>query len=518
MVVYLRVSTAEQANNPQNLPNQENVCLRHCERNGYNVVRVFIDPGESGRVAEGPEWQEMKRFCREHSHEVEYVIVQDTSRFARNLRAQSDFIADLWSNGIKFRSVHEPNINETAAGKLALNIHGAFNQHFSDSHSERMKERTYSNVLAGRWPWLAPPGYNNLQSKAGANIAPDAEQEPLLRRCFELMSQGIYGQTDVLRMMTEAGLRDRKGRPFTKQYLNRILRSPVYAGWVCPPSMPNVKVKGLHRPIVSQELFDAVQRVLDGKRPITAPKRKINPAFPLRGLVRCAACEKPLTAAMCRSRSGKRYGYYYCRQNGCRAVKSVQTQMLEGQFLELLSSLRPQQPMSKDFPKIVAEVCRVRMQESFKRARLLASQIESSRKMKDELLRAKLKGEVPQEDYVRGNAILAAEISGLETQLRETSSTQSRAEDFQRFAQLANTDLADLWQKAEPEQRIRVRQILFSDGLLLHPNSGLSNQNKSSLFSVLMSVKGQNRGQNEIGSSGRTRTYNPPVNSRMLCH
>jgi len=22
----------------------------------------------------------------------------------------------------------------------------------------------------------------------------------------------------------------------------------------------------------------------------------------------------------------------------------------------------------------------------------------------------------------------------------------------------------------------------------------------------------------KIGSSGRTRTYNPPVNSRMLCH
>jgi len=24
--------------------------------------------------------------------------------------------------------------------------------------------------------------------------------------------------------------------------------------------------------------------------------------------------------------------------------------------------------------------------------------------------------------------------------------------------------------------------------------------------------------ENKKGSSGRTRTYNPPVNSRMLCH
>jgi hypothetical protein len=31
-------------------------------------------------------------------------------------------------------------------------------------------------------------------------------------------------------------------------------------------------------------------------------------------------------------------------------------------------------------------------------------------------------------------------------------------------------------------------------------------------------LKYSRQAQEKIGSSGRTRTYNPPVNSRMLCH
>lgn len=87
---------------------------------------------------------------------------------------------------------------------------------------------------------------------------------------------------------------------------------------------------------------------------------------------------------------------------------------------------------------------------------------------------------------------MTREIGELENQQRETASTQSRADAFARFAQLANADLVGLWQIARPEQRVRVRQLLFSDGLLLHPDSGLSNQSKSSLFNVLEGMMGEN--------------------------
>src|ERR1700741_940569 len=155
-VVYLRVSTKEQAQDPLNLPNQEKTCTTSCDRNGHTIIRTFIDPGESGRIADRPEFQKMVAFCKAHRREVQYVIVQDLSRFARNLQDQAQFIAELWKHGIKFRSVWEPNVDETAAGKLAANIHGAFNQYFSDSLSEKMRDRSRAAVMAGRFSWPAP--------------------------------------------------------------------------------------------------------------------------------------------------------------------------------------------------------------------------------------------------------------------------------------------------------------------------------------------------------------------------
>jgi DNA invertase Pin-like site-specific DNA recombinase len=264
-VVYLRVSTKEQAQDPLNLPNQEKTCITSCDRNGHTIVRTFTDPGESGRSADRPEFQKMVAFCKAHRREVQYVIVQDLSRFARNLPDQADAIAALLDCGVRVRSIFEPNVDETAAGILAGNIHGAFNQYFSDALSEKMRDRSRAAALAGRWPWPAPPCYVNVDSKDGANIVPVLASEPLLRRCFELIATGIHTQTDVLRRVSEDGLRNRRGRPLSTSEFNRLLRNPVYAGWVCPPSMPDVRVKGLHRPIVSQELFDRVQDVLDGK-------------------------------------------------------------------------------------------------------------------------------------------------------------------------------------------------------------------------------------------------------------
>jgi site-specific DNA recombinase len=55
-----------------------------------------------------------------------------------------------------------------------------------------------------------------------------------------------------------------------------------------------------------------VQDILEGKKPVTAPRRKVNPDFPLKRFVRCGACGTPLTACFSRSKNGKLYGYYYC--------------------------------------------------------------------------------------------------------------------------------------------------------------------------------------------------------------
>jgi hypothetical protein len=101
----------------------------------------------------------------------------------------------------------------------------------------------------------------------------------------------------------------------------------------------------LHEAIVSEEMFDRVQAILDGIRPSIVSKIKINPLLPLKRLVRCESCETPLTGRLARGR-GKRFARYWCRKQSCRAIKLSSTQ-LEDEFLALLERLRANQGFGK---------------------------------------------------------------------------------------------------------------------------------------------------------------------------
>ena len=494
-VIYLRVSTDDQATNIQNLPNQERMCREGWKGKG-EILCQFLDAGESARTADRSEFQRMISYCHAHRHEVGYVIVENLSRFARNVADQAQAISSLLECGVRVRSIAEPNVDETAAGRLAANIHGSFNQYFSDMLSEKMKVRCRAAVEAGRWPWQAPPGYVNVNTakEGGANIAPDPQASPLLCKAFEMIASGLHTQAEVLKTVTGEGLRNRRGRPFIPQEFHRILRNPVYCGWIAPKSMPDLRVKGLHRPIVSQELFDQVQDVLDGKKPVAAPRRKVNPDFPLKNFIRCGVCATPLTACMARSKNSKLYPYYYCRKPGCRAVKSIAKQEMEASFENLLGRLRPAPEVNAEFPKVAGEVWREQQGNAEKQKRKLSAALEEQKKLKSELLRAKLRGEVAQADYEQVNAEFTREIADIERGLREIDAAQADGEAFLRFAQLQLMDIGGAWRLANPEQRVRVRNLLFQNGLSYFPDSGISNTCNSSLYSLLEAITADNIG------------------------
>ena len=65
-VIYLRVSTKEQASNDEagegySIPAQREACLRHIAERGWNLADEFTDAGESARTADRPMLKAMLR-------------------------------------------------------------------------------------------------------------------------------------------------------------------------------------------------------------------------------------------------------------------------------------------------------------------------------------------------------------------------------------------------------------------------------------------------------------------------
>ncbi len=483
--MYLRVSTPEQAD-PLNLKNQEDGCRRLAAQRGISVAEVILGPGESGRTADRPSFIRLLSYCKTQRKRIGYVIVESLSRFARNVADQGAAIAELRENGVTLLSVAEPNVDNTAAGRMAAGVHGVFNQYFSDALSEKMKDRSAASVRAGRWPWAAPLGYvNDLRLGNGANIKPDPSSASLVREAFQLYATGRYTKIQVLKIVTDKGLKTKRGQKLTAQTFDSLLCKPIYAGWVYSSSVPE-PVKGLHTPIVSQELFDTVQGVLSGRKLSSVPKRKQNPAFPLKHFVKCGVCGTPLTGGMNKGKL-KHYPNYWCRNADCRAVR-VSKPVLESEFVEYLGTLRPDAATVSQFPAIAAEVWARRRGDSSTTSRELTSRLEEQKTLKAELLRAKLRGEVSQADYALANADFDDEIERIGQQMRTLLSQRGTLDAFLRFSKLMLVDISAAWQRADAEQRFSVQNFLFRDGVAYHQTQKFLNTTDAPLFQQLRAL------------------------------
>jgi hypothetical protein len=130
---------------------------------------------------------------------------------------------------------------------------------------------------------------------------------------FELYATGKYNFHTLRDALTEAGLRTKpskrwSARPVSIHKIGEMLRDRYYLGLV---TYNGEEYPGRHEPLISQELFDQVQRVLYAERRAGARQRVHN--HYLKGVVWCDRCHKRLIITPGKSKTGATYFYYICR-------------------------------------------------------------------------------------------------------------------------------------------------------------------------------------------------------------
>src|SRR5216117_234381 len=204
-VIYIRVSTKEQTEN-LSLSTQLKACEEYCERQGFEILARFREEGESAKTADRTELQKLLQYCRLHKGRVQFVVVFNLTRFAREKYDHFALRAHLKSLGISLRSATEP-IDDTSTGKLMEGVLAAFAQFDNDVRSDRTRAGMRAALELGRWTFLAPIGYLNAPRSNGASLMVDPERGPLVRRAFEEFGTGRFTQEEVRATVTRLGLR-----------------------------------------------------------------------------------------------------------------------------------------------------------------------------------------------------------------------------------------------------------------------------------------------------------------------
>jgi site-specific DNA recombinase len=474
-VVYCRVSTEEQSDS---LPVQQKKCTDFSASKKFAVVHIFTDAGESARTADRPQLQAMLTYCRGNRKTIKHAVVSDLSRLARNVVDQGNLLGQLAEWGITLHSVDEQSLDDSATGKLGKNIIGAFSQFFSDSLSERTKFRMAEAVKAGRFVWVAPVGYLNAKNGTGSTVKPDKDRAPLVRKGFELMKSGNYSSDDVLRTVTALGLTTRKGAPVPRQTWYAMLRNPLYAGWV---KSGEILCQGIHEPIVSQEDFDEVQAVLNGKSRSGQPRQIVRPEFPLKQFIKCAQCERGLTAGLA---SKKKFPYYWCYTKGCRSV-FVPKGELEQHFIRLLAMHQPTIEYLNMLPDIAAKQWKVREERIKQDSRALNIRLAEQTRLNSQAIKAKLTGELASEDFDALKVNIADEKQKIESALSALESERKTLEQMSKQAKLEKISFVATWVNAGIQGKLELQKALFPDGLVWNHEMGFLNRKNKSLMQGL---------------------------------
>ena len=113
---------------------------------------------------------------------------------------------------------------------------------------------------------------------------------------FELFASGEHSKTEILKKVNALGLRTKHGKCISPQTLDKVLRNPLYAGWMVVEKW-NIRMKGNFEPLISEMLFDATQSLITGEAVVPRRREKDSSDFPLRRFVKCRTCGTPLTAS-----------------------------------------------------------------------------------------------------------------------------------------------------------------------------------------------------------------------------
>jgi len=81
--VYVCVSTSRQAESNLSLPDQIAQCRAYCERQRWEVVEIFSEPGASALDEDRPVFQEMIYKAKRADRPFDRVVVHSLSRFSR---------------------------------------------------------------------------------------------------------------------------------------------------------------------------------------------------------------------------------------------------------------------------------------------------------------------------------------------------------------------------------------------------------------------------------------------------
>lgn len=419
-----------------------------------------MDEGITGTSAKKRP-QFMKMLEDAQSGEFQLILTREVSRFARNTVDTLQYTRQLKAMGVEVFFINDNIRTFDGDGELRLTIMATLAQDESRKTSIRVKSGQQTSMENGTFY-----GNGNIlgYDRKGKELVINPEQAHTVRKIYEWYLDG-WGIRKIQFELEKEGILTSTGK--TRWYesnISKILKNSFYAGIIeyhkqfTPDfleqkkinnfgEVERLRVKGRHEPIVTEDEFNRVQKLMESKRlknPANKTGRREKGRKPVSDVwSRLLVCSCGCTfnrKAWHNSSNGIQYGYtcYSQIRNGTirtRLKKGLPTdgictsQMIPGWKLQFMAKYLFREFL-KNTDKIL-DIAEEMLKQHIQDKEVIEDNSELIRKKKDalsklekrmnNLISMRADGEIAKEQFLSMKADIDTQILSLQEQIEEFS-------------------------------------------------------------------------------------------------
>lgn len=391
-VILARVSSKAQEDEGYSLDAQEKLLRSYCQSKSLNVIKVFKIAETASKQQSRKVFTELLRYISDNG--IFHLAVEKTDRFTRNMR---DAVAiDDWLDQDENRRLHavKENLllhkNAKSDVKFMWNIHLSVAKKYTDNLREEAMKGWAEKLAQGWLPATPPPGYITVTSGGKRIHVIDKQTASIMRKVFRIYLDPEHSVLTITEFMKANGLVTRKGRPYSKSHVHKLLSNPFY---ISINHFDGKDYPGAQEPLITKELFDAVQRKLHNKQPMLRARH--NPV--MKNIIRCRNCSAIVTWER---HKGRYYGACQRKDAACKSKKFLREDRVEDLVQEVLRKLVCP---SQDIIAWVSDAIRAESQNDAayyeQTEALITSKLNRIDHMDETLYDDKLAGDITKERY-----------------------------------------------------------------------------------------------------------------------
>lgn len=286
VVLYVRVSTAEQAKEGYSIGEQIERLKKYCEAMGWTVVAIFVDPGYSGGDMNRPGLRDMIKTVQDE--DIDKVVVYKLDRLSRSQKDTLYLIEDVFlENQTDFVSMNENFDTSSPFGRAMIGILAVFAQLEREQIKERMGMGKEARAKEGKWHGgsTEPIGFD--YDPATEELVPNDYEIMQIKELGALFLNGTPLRT-IETMFREKGYKHKYG-VWDPKTMRRVLRSKLYIQMI---KHRDEWYPGNQARVFEDETFEKINKLLDAR----AEQYRLSGIKPgaqttyLGGLILCKHC------------------------------------------------------------------------------------------------------------------------------------------------------------------------------------------------------------------------------------